>query len=158
MSHTVSVSNVPGGTVYLGRRAGLSKKFFAPRPVAEDGGRGETETGRHARRFMRMVKRIMIVEISGNPFVGFAVFMRMTMLVGDCREGTVARCLGLRHFRNMMGVATPPDGCDCLEDHHWDDDKTKLLLSDQNLVLWLGNVDYGFEPIPLSGGEWVNKI
>ncbi len=84
---------------------------------------------------MRVVKWIMTVKMSGNPFIGFAVFMRMTMLFGKRCEDTVAFIFSLCHRRIAIGVGHTPERRDSLEHHRQDDDKTKLSLPDQDLML-----------------------
>ena len=107
---------------------------------------------------MRVVKRVVIVKMSGNPFVRFAIFMRVAMFLGNRSQHAVARRFGLRRCRAAMRVGQAPDGRNCLEHHQKDDDKTKLSLPDQNLMLWLCYADSGIGPIPFSCGECLNKL
>ena len=100
----------------------------------------------------------MIVKMSGNLFIGFAIFMRMTMFFGNCREGAVACLFNQYDCSTAMSMGHAPERRDCLEHHQRDDDKTKLLLTDQDLMLWLRYAGSGFGPIAFSCGECVNKV
>ena len=84
---------------------------------------------------MGVVERIMTVKMSRNPFIGFAVFMRMTMLFRERCEDSVAFCFSLCHRRITMGVGHAPKRRDSLEHHRQDDDETKLSVTDQDLML-----------------------
>ena len=106
---------------------------------------------------MRVVERIVIEKMPGDPFVRFAIFVRVAMFFGDGGEHAVARRFGLGSGRTAMGMAQAPDRRNGLEHHQKDDDKTKLSLTDQNLVLWLRHAESGFGPIPFSCGECLNK-